>query len=179
MNKTFVIRIIIISTSVAVAIIGLLAYNYFGTDLTALPRETTIVERVYHKTEYRTQRVGRGRYTRTNPHEVYYLSLHRPDGSTKNVKVNYEIYKRASKGDTALLPIGPGRLGWEVSDARHLTIPHPRKPEKRHCRFVGTSGRKISPDSILGRRKNPETDGKAISETDGEGSSECRHTNVK
>lgn len=149
MDKTVAIRIIIILIGIGAAVAAAIGYNYFGADLSALPVEQTVVERVYHKTEYNTRRVGKTT-VRTNPHEVYYLQLRRLDGSQKDVKVKYEVYLTASKGDTALLPIGPGKLGWEISNPQRLTIPHPRKPNsRRHCRFVGTSGEKISADSIL------------------------------
>lgn len=146
MDKSFIIKIVIILIGIGVAIVALVAYNTWGADLSTLPRETTVVERVYHKTEYSTRRVSRRVYVRDHPHEVYYLTLRRPDGSKKNVKVKYRIYQLASKGDTAILPIGPGRLGWEISDPDHITIPHPRHPSpRRHCRFVGTSGSRPAP----------------------------------
>lgn len=148
MDKTLLIRIIIIVGALGAAFAALWGYNFFGTDMDSLPRETTIVERVYTKTEYSTRVVAR-RTVRTNPHQVYYLTLRRPNGEDKSVKVSFEVYRRASVGDTALLPIGPGRLGWEICNPRMVTIPHPRKPHTRHCRFVGTSGGKVNVDSIL------------------------------
>lgn len=151
MDKTLITRIIIILAGVGVMAVIAFGYNYFGADLESLPRETTVVEKVFHQTEYETRRVGKYT-TQRYPREVYYLRLRRPDGHYKNVKVRYELYNRASRGDTVMLPIGPGRLGWEICDAEHLTLPHPRKRSpRRHCRFVGTSGEKISADSLLRR----------------------------
>lgn len=143
MDKSVIIRLVIILISVGAIITALVGYNSWGADLSALPREVTVVEKVYQKTEYDTRRVSRKAYIRTNPHSAYYLSLRRAKGSTVNVKVPYRIYQIASRGDTAVLPIGPGRLGWEISDPAHIKIPHPRHPKGRHhCRFVGTSGDK-------------------------------------
>lgn len=152
MDKTLLIRVIIIVVALGAAAAALWGYNYFGTDLDSLPKEKTVVERVYHKTEYTTRRVNR-RTVQSSPHEVYYLQLRRPNSEVRNVKVRYEIYRKASVGDTALLPIGPGRLGWEISNSYMVTIPHPKRRRHPHCRFVGTSGRKINVDSILNSRR--------------------------
>lgn len=116
------IRIVLMVVSLVLVVAGLLAYNYFGTDLDTLPVEKTVIERMYQKTEYRQRRMRKGVYIRDNPHQVYHIEVVRPNGKSKDLTVDYQLYHRARRGDTILMHAGRGRLGWEITNTRDLRL---------------------------------------------------------
>ncbi|MDE5874323.1 MAG: hypothetical protein K2H15_01650 [Muribaculaceae bacterium] len=117
---------------------GILLANSIGCDSSGFEEKEAVVERKITKTRHKTQTTGRRTYSSGAPYYEYYLEIRYPDGSRRELKPDYKIYKKASEGDTVCLKVGRGRLGMVVVDARTLRLKHPPHKRKGRVKFFGT-----------------------------------------
>ena len=88
--------------------------NYCYADDTAGHIEKTVVEKKYYKVRHKTRRVSRGRYTRGEAYNVYYMKVRFADGSVKELETEHKKYSRLHEGDTIELFISEGLFGFPV-----------------------------------------------------------------
>lgn len=81
------------------------------------PRKSTEfdagIERLYSEVHYKARRVAKNLYTKGAPYKVYKAQIHLPDGREKCIELPYSEYKILVKGDSILIKINVGALGWE------------------------------------------------------------------
>ncbi len=89
---------------------------FFINRLTARPDrvEKAVVEKVYWKQHYRTQRNGRRGVTRGAPYKTYHVRLRLERGLERNFELPYAAYLYYHKGDTARLELERGVFGMEI-----------------------------------------------------------------
>lgn len=88
--------------------------NFLLTDFNSLPTTQAEVMRKYSETHYRSRRVGRNRYTRGEPYNVYKVEFRLADGRLRTFQLPLSRYNKLRPGHTAELRCGPGALGIPV-----------------------------------------------------------------
>lgn len=87
---------------------------------------TAVAERVFTKTRYRSERVGRRSYKRGAPYKVYYMTLRLEDGLTKEIGITAENYRHVHREDSVGIIVREGLFGLRHIDTRNIAFPERR-----------------------------------------------------
>ena len=91
----------------------------------SLHEEKCTVTRKFVEERHHSRRVGRGRYVRGEPYNVYFFEVRFPDGKTKKFETTFTHYRRVRINDTVTLSMVKGLFGIPVvrRDRKYLAKP--------------------------------------------------------
>ncbi len=107
-------RLMVMTVTAVVLFWGLLALNYYESDLASEHTERVTVLCKYSKERHRTRRVRNRVVSTGEKYYVYYLSMQFADGRIKDRQVPLSRYNRVRQGSELELTMARGLLDWPV-----------------------------------------------------------------